>query len=504
MFMKTKIFFRVNALKNSGLGHLMRCLALAQILEKDFDCRFFVKVESTKYLDILLEKNFATVLVPLSLGNTAEAEWLCKEHLKGDEILILDGYNFLTAYQYIVKKAVGKLVCIDDIHQTHFVADVVINHSGGAMEEDYSCEANTKLFLGLDYLILRKPFWNIQRKKIPLPVLGQVLICMGGEDPNNDTLKLLEKCQLLSGVTSYKVVLGAGYKYREQLLDFCKEANIQVELLSNLSAVEMIHLMQECDSAICPPSTIALEYLCVGGNLFLHLIADNQQMNYDFLISQQLAFPFEEIANTGTTSLSRALGNQQQIMDGKSHERIHTLFTNLQKEVSCSFRPATLADVYLYFEWANDPEARLQSFSSESIPFLDHSNWFSEKIRSEKCKLYVLEYNGMPAGQIRFDLKNNIAMISYALDKDFRGKGLALLLVEGGMAKLRKEVPEVATFVGYVKPENLASKKIFQKLAFYMEEVSESKIMFWTCEDRSVVPHQPDAIHEMLYVRELL
>src|SRR4030095_2375161 len=84
------------------------------------------------------------------------AEWT--SGLKGDEIVVLDGYNFKTTYQQQIKSKGCKLVCIDDIHAYHFVADVVINHAPGIDAKQYSCEAYTQLYLGTKYVLLKKIF----------------------------------------------------------------------------------------------------------------------------------------------------------------------------------------------------------------------------------------------------------------------------------------------------------------------------------------------------------
>ena len=78
--------------------------------------------------------------------------------LQGNEIVVLDGYNFDTVYQTEIKSKGCKLVCIDDIHAYHFVADVVINHAPDISREQYSCESYTKLYLGTEYLLLKKLF----------------------------------------------------------------------------------------------------------------------------------------------------------------------------------------------------------------------------------------------------------------------------------------------------------------------------------------------------------
>ena len=87
---------------------------------------------------------------------------------------------YATEYQQQIKDKGCKLVCIDDIHDKHYVADVVINHAPGLDKNNFSVEPYTKLCLGLDYVLLRKPFLEkpiAANKEIKY---NKVFICFGG------------------------------------------------------------------------------------------------------------------------------------------------------------------------------------------------------------------------------------------------------------------------------------------------------------------------------------
>ena len=52
-------------------------------------------------------------------------------------------------------------------------------------------------------------------------------------------------------------------------------------------------------------------------------------------------------------------------------------------------RPAREDDCRLLWEWANDPETRKASFSSEEILWNDHAAWYAKKL-SEKTTMILL------------------------------------------------------------------------------------------------------------------
>lgn len=101
----------------------------------------------------------------------------------------------------------------------------------------------------------------------------------------------------------------------------------------------------------------------------------------------------------------------------------------------------------------------------------DHEPWFMRKLSSDNCSLYVVEHNSTPAGQVRFDIEGARATINYSLDAAFRGRRLATASVRRAIAALRAEHDEVTDLVAYVKPDNVASCRVFEKLNFELDGV---------------------------------
>src|SRR5690606_30820455 len=126
-----------------------------------------------------------------------------------------------------------------------------------------------------------------------------------------------------------------------------------------------------------------------------------------------------------------------------------------------TLRHATPDDVDLYYEWANDPEVRRQSFSGEPIPYEAHVHWFSQKMADPSSHLFVMLDGTDPVGQIRFDVVNGIAGIGYSVARHARGRGLARRLVELGVAAMSRL--GVTVFEASVKPTNAPSLAVFRR-----------------------------------------
>jgi RimJ/RimL family protein N-acetyltransferase len=140
-------------------------------------------------------------------------------------------------------------------------------------------------------------------------------------------------------------------------------------------------------------------------------------------------------------------------------------------------RKVDYSDMELLYRWANDPETRTNSFHSEFISFQEHKRWFEEKINSPDVLFFVYHCDDHDIGQIRFDIKGNIAMINYSIDPSFRGKGYGHRMIILGEQIIKNEYPGIKLIQAEVKNENKASQNIFRKLN-YVEYQEKRTIKF--------------------------
>ena len=133
---------------------------------------------------------------------------------------------------------------------------------------------------------------------------------------------------------------------------------------------------------------------------------------------------------------------------------------------SLRLRPVREDDCRLLWEWANDPEARAVSFSSEPIAWEQHVEWFESKLKDPRCIFYIaMNSDGLPIGQVRYDLDGNEAVISISIDQRFRGKGYGSTIIWLASQKLF-EVSDVTVIHAYVRQSNPASARAFVKAGF--------------------------------------
>lgn len=104
------------------------------------------------------------------------------------------------------------------------------------------------------------------------------------------------------------------------------------------------------------------------------------------------------------------------------------------------------------------------SFNTSEVAWDDHKRWLKEQLADDRVQLFIGTAEEVPVGQVRVDLREEAGVLSYSVDPALRGRGF-------GEALVRKAVcscidPPQGGFVANVRAENIASRKIFQRLGW--------------------------------------
>lgn len=322
----TKIVLRADGGYQSGLGHIYRLIAIAEMIYQNYDC-YFVTTNLNPSISNTIN-TYCKKIIPCIEGNDVS---IIIEHFSPKTtIIILDGYSFNTAYQNSLKKENFKLISIDDTFEYKFVSDVVINHCGGIAPNQYSLSDNTELHLGLKYSILRSSFLKEARNK---PTFHKsktdILICLGGSDQFNLSNIALKKSIEQSQFKNIHIILGASYKHREELNRTISTTTKNVFVYQNISAEKIIQIMKKCYTAILSPSTICFEFIATRGIIFLMKYVKNQDHIYQHLIKSEMALDISDFGQSISFNESKILQNQIKSLDGKSDERINLIIKKL-------------------------------------------------------------------------------------------------------------------------------------------------------------------------------
>ncbi len=142
---------------------------------------------------------------------------------------------------------------------------------------------------------------------------------------------------------------------------------------------------------------------------------------------------------------------------------IHCKYQN-----SVSIRAINLQDLEFTYLLSNDPVIRKNSYNSEPILYANHKKWFADKVKNNNAFYYIGEYHRQSVAFLRIDMMQNENVIGIAIDKNFRGKGLAVPLLQLISKKFVQQTNQKIT--AYIKEENIASMKSFEKAGYIFSE----------------------------------
>lgn len=482
---KQRIIVRADGSATIGYGHVHRMLSLAKVLQGGFDCIFVSHDEPSFLLDELRTANIGFIRVQQvsyklsdQRNPNEEIAFDMEEILKGDEIVVLDGYWFGIRYQKAILEKGSKLVCIDDQAEIEFVSDAVINHSPGIKIEHYQGKSlSTMFFLGTGYSLTNVPRNFVQPKEYR-DFYTSLLIGMGGADPLNFTCKILRDFpEFVSSFADVVVLTGNSFAYFNELNEL-RSGFPNLRIVSNLKKTDVYSLMASCQVAILSASTMAIEYAEIGGILSVVQTAENQKFLYQGLLSLDAALSIDELVVSGTARYQELIESQKNLFDGKSNERLISIFNDLDVRSRIKLVNADRTHMEQTYEWATHPEIRKYSFSQKNISTDEHAKWFTNKINDKNCLFLIGFLDGKAIGSIRFDVNENVALISYLIDPQYHSRGLGSSLLSRGIECLKNSAMEVKELAGYVIPGNIASIKVFERMAFY-SELQQDRIRYY-------------------------
>ncbi len=334
-----RVSFRVDSSLAIGSGHVMRCLTLANELERQnhevvFICRELVGnlTSLINYPVLILPKddNFKSDDLYLNwLGATQEqdVEQTIKTIPRHTDVLVVDSYALDEIWHQQLRPYAKKIMVIDDLSDRQFDCDILLNQNLGSQREDYKDKVpdDCALLLGCDYALLRPEFSELRvqalEKRQNTKEIKNILITMGGSDNRNSTLDVLQQ---LNNRFNVVVVLGSSSPYNAIIKDYAKDKNIKVII----NADNMAELMLDADLAIGASGSTSWERCCLGLPTLLYVLAENQREIAKNLKQLGAAIIVEDLKDAfrvmvGNFSLWRGMSdNAKNICDGLGVGRV--------------------------------------------------------------------------------------------------------------------------------------------------------------------------------------
>ncbi len=297
--------FRTDASIEIGIGHLMRCLTLAEELRaRGVDCLFICREHAGHRNDLVRARGFNLVGLPApdlqdvsASGRetaTAYASWLgtrpdedvAQTALALDGMrpdwLIVDHYALDDAWEKRARRWVERIMVIDDLADRRHDPDLLLDQNLGRHAEDYAglVRQGCSLLIGPGNALLRPEFAQLRDLSLARrqkPKLEHIMVSMGGVDSQNATgcvVRALEKTKLPAHCRT-TIVMGGKAPWLAAVSAQARQSSRPITVLTDVE--NMAQLMADSDLAIGAAGSTSWERCCLGLPSLIVVLAENQR-----------------------------------------------------------------------------------------------------------------------------------------------------------------------------------------------------------------------------------
>lgn len=299
--------FRADGNSRIGLGHLMRCLTIADEVRKRpeikeqiiFICADKASGEFVRahgYDSISLGTNPMDMESELpAIKNVIETECENIGSDAKDNVIVVDSYYVTEEYLKKIRDF-GRVVLLDDMQQQCYPVDAVINYNAFASADIYKklyADSHTGQYIGSEYVPIRPQFVGCDytvREQV-----RDVLITTGGGDADNIAgviLARLNDCSNLSELKqnnnklTYHLIMSKfnpNISLLEEITKRCSWVHLHVDVKN------MASLMKMCDIAVTAGGTTIYELAAVGVPFICFSYAKNQELLTKYIGDRNIA-----------------------------------------------------------------------------------------------------------------------------------------------------------------------------------------------------------------------
>lgn len=311
------VVIRADANSKIGMGHVMRCLSVADALVKRGEEVLFVtaddtpvplltkkgipyRVLHTDYADMEAElpelwnalselpqgPGVPEAALPQMPSQRAESS---EEALpQRNAAILVDSYYVTEKYLAALKKRITTIY-MDDIYAFSYPVDMLINYNIYGEEMGYEKDAafaDTKLLLGTEYVPLREEFSAGEQQRTAANC--GILITTGGSDSFNLAGQLLMEAMKYDALKEkeYHAVSGSLNPHIGELQALAeKHENIHI----HCNVTNMAELMAESEVALSAGGSTLYEFCAMGVPVIAFSFAENQERLVQTFVKRGIA-----------------------------------------------------------------------------------------------------------------------------------------------------------------------------------------------------------------------
>lgn len=311
------IYIRADANPNIGMGHIMRCLSIADAFHRLGSSPVFLLADEN-VLPIITDRGHKAIVFHSDYKNMeAELPLWKSQGIFSADLIIVDSYFATEGYLKPLKAKVGKtgkLVYLDDLVSYPYPVDILVNYNAYAKLSAYESlyeSAMTDMpqfILGCSFAPLRSMFRGVSKKKQPEKVRN-ILISTGGSDGLHLTVSLI--CALLKKESKnqsiFHFLLGTMNTDKDEIRALVQGKN---NLILHENVSDMRGLLEMMDLAVSAAGSTLYEICACGVPLMTYTIADNQIPGAEAFCSLGLAMNIGDLRELAAAGSSAAVSGR--------------------------------------------------------------------------------------------------------------------------------------------------------------------------------------------------
>lgn len=274
------VAIRVDAGPVIGVGHLMRCLALAEeLISRGIDAHLLGDVGGLEFA----AQQVASRGLTLHPADDAAIDAQCAA--LGATHAIIDGYQ-LPSHLGRTLRAAGVRVAtlVDGAFGTHQDADLYIDQNLGA----HADPAVGPMLAGIDYAIVNDRVRSRRGQARAAGEVPRVLVVFGGTDAY-DGAPVLVDCLRATREACDIVVIAPKPETRASLHALAPVEGQSLQVLTGVA--DLPGLAVTCDLVVSAAGTSLWELMCLGLAVGAVCVVDNQLVGYDRVLEAEVVVP---------------------------------------------------------------------------------------------------------------------------------------------------------------------------------------------------------------------
>lgn len=343
---ETLLIIRADANTQIGVGHIMRCLGLAQHWQSQGGRVVFIMAQPNSALELRLQQEkFEVQILDTVSGELEDANRTAQIIRKtGAKVILVDGYQFRQKWFSIIRQEQAKIALWTDYLQDLFLSvDLILNQNPHAQLDEYQAMSpQAKVLVGLKYCVLRREFLeNPEWRRCRQQGVKKILISMGGSDSANDSAKIIAALKLIT-VSLPQISLVVGHN-NPRFLELRKEAESLSVLTVEKTQDNFAKYSQEFDLAITAAGATLWELAFLGLPALAYIVAENQvplaESSEQLGLGINMGWNYNFSAQTLTQRLERLILNPHELetmskkalvtIDGRGGSRVVEVLKNL-------------------------------------------------------------------------------------------------------------------------------------------------------------------------------